>query len=32
MAEDITLDEETLRGYLESYPEFYKDFKIKKVE
>jgi multimeric flavodoxin WrbA len=31
MAEDITLEKETLRGYLKSYPEFYKDFKIKKV-
>ena len=32
MAEDITLDKETLQGYLKSYPEFYKDFKIKKIE
>lgn len=30
-AEDINFDDETLRGYLESYPKFYKEFLIKKV-
>jgi len=29
-AEDIYFDEETLDGYLESYPKFYKEFKITK--
>lgn len=29
-AEDAEFDEETYRGYLESYPEFFKDFKIVK--
>jgi multimeric flavodoxin WrbA len=29
-AEDINFDDETLRGYLESYPRFYSDFRIKK--
>jgi multimeric flavodoxin WrbA len=28
-AEDIEYDDETLQGYIESYPEFFKDFKIK---
>jgi multimeric flavodoxin WrbA len=32
MAEDIDFDEETLKGYLESYPEFYEEFKIRKVK
>jgi multimeric flavodoxin WrbA len=30
MAEDIEFDEETLKGYIESYPEFFEHFKIKK--
>lgn len=30
MAEDVTWEKETLKGYLESYPKFYKNFKIKK--
>jgi multimeric flavodoxin WrbA len=29
-AEDIYFDDETLRGYLESYPRFYSEFRIKK--
>jgi len=29
-AEDIYFDEETLKGYLESYPKFYKEFRITK--
>jgi len=29
-AEDIYFDDETLRGYLESYPKFYNEFRIKK--
>jgi multimeric flavodoxin WrbA len=28
-AEDIEYDDETLQGYLDSYPEFFDDFKIK---
>jgi hypothetical protein len=32
MAEDIDFDEETLEGYLESYPEFFEEFKIKRVK
>ena len=28
-AEDIEFDDETLQGYLDSYPEFFDDFKIK---
>jgi multimeric flavodoxin WrbA len=28
-AENIEYDDETLQGYIESYPEFFKDFKIK---
>ena len=33
MSEDLEYDEETYKGYLESYPEFYKDFKIiKKID
>jgi hypothetical protein len=28
-AEDIDYDDETLQGYLESYPEFFKEFNIK---
>ena len=28
MSEDIDFDDETLKGYLESYPEFYKEFRI----
>jgi multimeric flavodoxin WrbA len=28
-AEDIKYDDETLQGYIDSYPEFFKDFKIK---
>lgn len=31
MAENIEYDDETLKGYLESYPKFFKDFKIKKM-
>jgi multimeric flavodoxin WrbA len=31
MAQDIEYETETLEGYLESYDEFYKDFKIKKL-
>jgi hypothetical protein len=30
MAEDIDFDEETLKGYLQSYPDFFAEFKIKK--
>lgn len=30
MAEDIEYDDETLKGYLESYPKFYKEFRIEK--
>jgi len=30
-AEDISFDEETLEGYLKSYPEFYQDFNLKVV-
>jgi multimeric flavodoxin WrbA len=29
-AEDINFDDETLRGYLESYPKFYREFRISK--
>lgn len=31
MAENIDFDDETLKGYLESYPKFYKNFRIKKI-
>jgi multimeric flavodoxin WrbA len=31
-AEDVCVDVETLRGYLESYPKFYEDFKIVKQQ
>lgn len=31
-AEDIEYDEETLQGYIESYPEFFEEFKIRVVE
>jgi hypothetical protein len=31
MAEDINVDDETYQGYLESYPKFFKEFKIKKI-
>jgi hypothetical protein len=30
MAENIDFDDETLKGYLESYPKFFKEFKIEK--
>jgi hypothetical protein len=32
MAEDIEYDDETYKGYLESYPKFFKEFKIKKIK
>lgn len=32
MAEHIDYNDETLKGYLESYPKFYKMFRIKKIE
>jgi multimeric flavodoxin WrbA len=32
MAEDISYQKETLKGYKESYPEFFKEFKITKIE
>jgi len=31
-AEDGNFDEETLRGYLESYPKFYSEFRITKID
>jgi multimeric flavodoxin WrbA len=31
-SEDIEFDEETLKGYIESYPNFFKEFKIKKFK
>jgi len=31
MAENIDYEKETLKGYLESYPKFYKNFKIEKL-
>lgn len=30
MSEDIEFDEETLKGYIDSYPKFFKEFKIEK--
>lgn len=32
MSEDIEFNEESLKGYIESYPKFYNEFKIKKNE
>jgi hypothetical protein len=32
MAENIEFDDETYKGYLESYPKFFKEFKIKKIQ
>ena len=32
MAENINYDDETYKGYLESYPKFYKEFHIKKIK
>jgi hypothetical protein len=31
MAENIKYDDETLKGYLESYPKFFKNFNIEKL-
>jgi hypothetical protein len=32
MAENIDYDDETYEGYLKSYPRFFKEFKIKKIQ